>query len=101
MDAVIRVLHVRIKHEIYLLFSKDLKHDNKSLIFILEPTTTVSTTLSTQSPCPICYNGGYCNYINNAPGCICPCFYSGPNCQTCKGTESNFINIFQFQNINL
>lgn len=54
-----------------------------SISFIVA-TTTVSTTVSTQSPCPICYNGGYCNYVNNNPVCNCPCFYSGPYCQTCK-----------------
>ncbi len=45
-------------------------------------TTTTTTTLSTQSPCPICLNGGYC-LQQIASICMCPCFYTGITCQIC------------------
>ena len=42
-----------------------------------------TTTTSPGAQCPICYNGGYCVYVNGFPTCQCPCLYSGTNCQTC------------------
>ncbi len=63
-------------------------------------TTTSTTTLSTQSPCPICLNGGYCMQ-QIASICMCPCFYTGTTCQICnwiililcRQTYLNFKNV--------
>ena len=31
-----------------------------------------------------CLNGANCQIINNVAQCVCPCYYSGANCQLCK-----------------
>ena len=59
-------------------------YNYKKIVSSTTNTTTTTTTTTTQIPCPICYNGGYCNYFSGVPLCVCPCLFSGSYCQTCK-----------------
>ena len=39
-----------------------------------------------------CLNGGTCQSSGSTFVCVCPSFYSGAYCQTCKSKQMNMLN---------